>query len=186
MKRQTIIILMMAAFVCGTVTTLTSCDSTPTEEIFNKGKAAYDQENYEEAFKYFSEAADKGNADAQALLSQMYFKGEGVAQDYKKGLEWAEKSMDNGNAELMFYFVKVYNKGWEEAGIEEDFDKAAELLEKSAELGYYDAQILLAQCYSRGAVFPQDKQKAKYWLEQAAKQEPDGEAQELLKKLEEE
>jgi TPR repeat protein len=47
------------------------------------------------AAKWFSEAAEQGNAFAQNKLGLMYFKGEGVPQDYVVA---ADKLRNNMNA----------------------------------------------------------------------------------------
>ena len=42
-------------------------------------------------------AAEQGNVDAQALLGDIYVKGQGTAQDFKKAYIWYGVAAKNGN-----------------------------------------------------------------------------------------
>ena len=48
------------------------------------GKTCYRNEDYEGAYKYLSNAADLGNAEAHYDLSHLYESGQGVEKDEKK------------------------------------------------------------------------------------------------------
>jgi hypothetical protein len=38
------------------------------------------------------QAAEQGNADAQAKLGEMYFHGQGVPKDHAKAVQWYQKA----------------------------------------------------------------------------------------------
>jgi uncharacterized protein len=46
------------------------------------GEAAYQRGDYATAYRLELPLAQQGNADAQAMLGEMYGNGEGVPQDY--------------------------------------------------------------------------------------------------------
>ena len=59
-------------------------------------------QDYEEAVKWVNLAADKGLADAQALLGSMYASGYGVPKDYVHAYMWLNLAAAQGepNASL--------------------------------------------------------------------------------------
>jgi hypothetical protein len=48
----------------------------------------YKEKKYEEAFQYFNEMAEVGNTQAMYNIGVMYYKGEGVKQDWTKAFAW--------------------------------------------------------------------------------------------------
>ncbi len=63
---------------------------------FDDGIAAYDKKDYSTALSKFKSAAMQGHASSQANLGVMYFKGEGVAQDFLRALMWFNLAAENG------------------------------------------------------------------------------------------
>ena len=57
---------------------------------------------YKEAMKWYTKAAEQGNAVAQNNLGFMYDNGKGVAQDYKEAVNWWMVITMNGNFVLRF------------------------------------------------------------------------------------
>ena len=53
-------------------------------------------ENYQEAMKWFSKAAAKGNASAQSNLGMMYMNGEGFEKNYIKAFLWSNLAAEKG------------------------------------------------------------------------------------------
>jgi Sel1 repeat len=56
-------------------------------------------------------AADIGDTDAQTALGWMYFKGEGVRQDYAQALKLVRKAADRGNARAQAALGMMYLRG---------------------------------------------------------------------------
>lgn len=52
--------------------------------------------NYEEAFKWYQKAADKGNADAMISLGDFYQNGISVEQNLDEAIAWYERAKDAG------------------------------------------------------------------------------------------
>lgn len=48
--------------------------------------------------KKWQSLAEQGNADAQFLLGNAYYNGNGVPQDYNQAISWWQKSAAQGNA----------------------------------------------------------------------------------------
>jgi TPR repeat protein len=62
--------------------TKASKSSSPAAATYRKGQAAYNREDYAEAFRLYSEAPEQGNVDAIYDLASMYYMGRGVDYDY--------------------------------------------------------------------------------------------------------
>ena len=61
-------------------------------------KKCENDENFEEAFKWYQKSAEQGLARGQNNLGYMYEHGQGVVQDYIKAVEWYQKSAERGNS----------------------------------------------------------------------------------------
>ena len=64
------------------------------DEIFARGKEAYDDKRYSEAQEMFREAAEQGQKEACMFLGLMYRYGFGVAQDFSIALDWYRQAAD--------------------------------------------------------------------------------------------
>ena len=49
-------------------------------------------------FRETLQAAERGDAHAQALLGEMYEKGRGVRQDYAEAVKWFRQAAEQGHA----------------------------------------------------------------------------------------
>lgn len=125
------------------------------------------QQDYDEARRYLTRAANAGNAVAQGNLAYMYAKGIGVTKDFNKAVEWGMKSAMQGNAESQCSLGGAYERG---EGVEQDFNKAVEWYKKSAMQGYAPAQNALGIAYELGKGVEQDYNKAIEWYQKAAAQ----------------
>lgn len=133
-----------------------------------KGRAAYKDDKYAEAFAILQPVGESGHSGAQYLLARMYEKGKGVAKDHTKMLEWYRRSADGGNAKAQYKMAVGYAQGY--GGLEKDDAEVRNWLVKSADQGYRRAMKMLGKSYQKGKFgFPKDKQKAKHWLEKAEK-----------------
>jgi hypothetical protein len=50
--------------------------------------AAYERGDYAQTLKIFRSLVAQGDANAQFNLGVMYYKGQGVTQDYKEAVKW--------------------------------------------------------------------------------------------------
>lgn len=65
----------------------------------------------EEQEKVFLAKAQKGDAEAQFELGDIYLSGNGVDQSDKKGLLWVRRSADQGFARAQHYMGEAYTNG---------------------------------------------------------------------------
>ena len=63
----------------------------------------------------------------------MYYKGEGVRQDYKQAVQWFRNAAEQGVDEAQFYLGIMYYKGH---GVRQDLALAQEWLGKACQNGY--------------------------------------------------
>ncbi len=114
-------------------------------------------EMWEELFKDHLANAKAGAPDAQYEVGIMYLKGQGVAQDRDKALEWLKKSSDAGYQLATSKLSRIDEQ-------ESKFDE----LQTKAEAGNLDAQYELAMMYLKGRGIEADDAKARQWLQRAA------------------
>jgi TPR repeat protein len=62
----------------------------------------------------------------------MYANGKGVKQDYKKAVEWYQKTADQGYVTAQYNLGLMYENG---KGVKQDYKKAVEWYQKAADQG---------------------------------------------------
>jgi TPR repeat protein len=85
---------------------------------FDEGLAAAYAGDYATALREWKPLAEQGDADAQFNLGVMYYKGEGVLQNYKESVKWYRKAAEQGNADAQFNLCNKYYKG---EGVPQDY-----------------------------------------------------------------
>jgi len=119
--------------------------SFPARSDFNEATRAYLLGNYEKArYEALVDAAD-GKPEAQMLLGQLYFNGEGVEKDIKAALYWYDKAASLGFVDAQYRLGVLYFNGSPE--IPKDYDKAYQWLQKALENGNNDAKPKLEGLY---------------------------------------
>lgn len=82
---------------------------------------AFDRANYQTALKVWLPAAERGEAEAQNHVGEIYQKGLGSAPDYIQAAAWFEKAAQQGDARAQINLGHLYEKGW---GVEKNPAKA--------------------------------------------------------------
>ena len=136
-------------------------------ELYEKGKAYYDNKQYKEAYDFLKKAAEQGNADAQNNLGVMYQYGEGVSQDKAEAVRWYRKAAEQGYAAAQNNLGVMYDNG---EGVSQDKAEAVRWYRKAAEQGNAAAQNNLGRMYKYGEGVAQDKAEAVRWFRKAAEQ----------------
>ena len=154
---------------------------------FTAGWAAYDQKDYATALKHFSPLAELGNAEVQFWLGHMYYKGNGVTQDYAEAVRWWRKAAKHGWAQkkLASLEEKLRAEGnWPprsrhaeakaiftpdfKAGVaayeQRDYATAFRNLRPFARQGFAGAQYYLGTMYRDGKGIVQDLVMSYVWL----------------------
>ncbi len=113
------------------------------------------------------EAAQRGDVDAQCALGARYARGDGVAQDLSKSLEWYAKAAQQGSAKAQWNVAVIYSL---RQGSDLDDQQAFEWYQKAADQGFVPAQAALGLMYAAGQGVEKDVDKALSLLQQAALQ----------------
>jgi TPR repeat protein len=98
---------------------------------------------------------------AMQSIGYMYYKGEGVKQDYDKAVEWWNKASDRGDAQAKFNLGLMYFSG---KGMKVDAAKGVKLWRQAAEMGNAEAQSALGNVFFNGTEVEQDFQAAYMWF----------------------
>jgi hypothetical protein len=100
---------------------------------FNEATKAYLLGEFEKARYEALIAATDGKPEAQMLLGQLYFNGEGVEKDIKAALYWYEKAATQDFADAQYRLGSLYFDG--KHNIPKDYDKAYQWLQMALENG---------------------------------------------------
>ena len=72
------------------------------------GIRAYDDGEYDTAFKYLSDTASKGLKESQYLVSIMFMQGQGTNKSILFGLAWLGVAVESGNEDWQSTFDTMY------------------------------------------------------------------------------
>ncbi|AXP40313.1 sel1 repeat family protein [Haemophilus influenzae] len=110
----------------------TAWADTP-EQQFQQGLTAYEQSNYQTAFKLWLPLAEQGDAQAQGGLGMMYERGLGVKQDDFEAVNWYRKAAEQGDADAQAILGFLYLLG--ERGVQVNKSLAKEWFGKACDNG---------------------------------------------------
>jgi TPR repeat protein len=89
------------------------------------------------SFESVKQLAEKGNAEAQLKLAQMYQEGKGAAQNLQEAFNWSRKAAEQGLAQAQFFLGQLYATG---KGVAKDVKEATKWLQKAADQGLQAAK----------------------------------------------
>ena len=124
-------------------------------------------QDYDKAFKLFSQAAELGYVDAQYYLGEMYSEGQGVEEDPERAFEWYQKAAEQGNTMAQSALATYYFEG---IGIERNYQKAFEWHQKAAAKGNIWSNYCLGLLYYNGDGVDKNLEKAAEYYKEAAEQ----------------
>lgn len=119
------------------------------------------------ATEQYRKDAEQGSAFAQTKLGDIYFRGQGVPQDYQQALVWYRKAADQGVAEAQYNLGYMYRHG---LGLPQDYQQALTWYRKAADQGWAQAQTELGFMYFNGQGVPKDYKQAVAYYRKAADQ----------------
>ena len=137
------------------------------ESLVRKGLDFLEKNNCDAAIVSLRKAADQGNTEAQYLLGECCFYGNGLEENEEEAVKWWLKAAKKGHAESQFWLGNCYYMG---QGVEENLKEAAKWYQAAAEQGHAQAQTLLGALYSFGSGVEQDQETAVKWWKAAAEQ----------------
>jgi TPR repeat protein len=92
------------------------------------------------AVKYFSLAAEKGNSEAQFKLGNIYTRGREVPRDFNKAFMWLRKAAEQNLAKAQYNLGILYING---QGVQQDYDEGIKWVRKAADQGFAPAKRAL-------------------------------------------
>jgi len=123
------------------------------------------KQDYSKAFEWFLKAASQGHVQAQINVGHMFFRGQGMKQDFVKARHWYQKAQGHSQAQIQL--GSIYREG---KGVKQDHTKANDWFLKAASQGDAHAQGNLGRTYQLGIGVKQDSMKAFEWFLKAASQ----------------
>lgn len=118
-------------------------------------------QDYNEAFRWFQMASEKGSIEANFYLGQMYYQGQGIRQHIATAIKYFDMASNKGHAGALFMLgvINIEN-GQVNIGLQR--------LKNAAGKGYVDAQYKIGLILFDGNLISKDYVKAFYWFEKAA------------------
>src|SRR4051812_34170725 len=85
--------------------------ATVLTDPFDSAVTAYGRGDYASAATLLAPLAESGNAPAQIKLGDLYYEGEGVAQNYDEALKWYRKAAEAGLPRAQLRIGLMYSQG---------------------------------------------------------------------------
>lgn len=98
------------------------------------GLAAFEAEDYTNAFKLLKPIAEQGDAEAQCIVANMYHLGLGLEKNILEAVEWYEKSAKQGYGVASNNLAGIFLMG--DRGIAMDRAEAEKWFQKAKEQGF--------------------------------------------------
>lgn len=109
------------------------------------GAIYYNEQDYQEAVKWYRRAAEQGHGLAQSMLALIYHEGDGVEQNYKEAAKWYRRRAEQGHAASQHQLGTMHCDG---VGVPKDYEEAAKWFRRAAEQGHAKAQFHLGTLFT--------------------------------------
>ena len=116
---------------------------------YEKGLAAFEKTEFDDAMNLFKTAADKGNTDAQIMIGMCCFLGKGVDRDREEAAKWLLKARESEDPFAMTVYGLI---------MVQDKEERLSLLKKAADKGCLDAQFMMTE-----ELVDDDEKRAEYF-----------------------
>tara|TARA_B110000263_G_C15195732_1_gene458232 strand:- start:295 stop:948 length:654 start_codon:yes stop_codon:yes gene_type:complete len=127
---------------------------------------AYESGDYATAHREWKPLAEKGLANAQHNLGQIYRRVQRTPQSYKTAVKWYRLAAKQGNAAAQSNLGWMYDLG---KGAPKNYKTAVKWYRLAAKQGDAIAQSNLGTMYNNGQGVPKDYVRAHMWFNIAAK-----------------
>lgn len=141
--------------------------STNPEILLLWGNTYYNLGMKENAVRYFTLSAEKGNMEAAFSLGYCYFSGDGVQKDKNKAIDLFKEAATKGYPSAQTFLAKCYLDG---DGVDKDSNQAFYWCKKAAEQKDITAQDMLGTFYQIGIGVNRNIPEAVKWYKKAAMQ----------------
>lgn len=122
--------------------------------------------NPQKALELFLIGAEAGDKACMRHMSLKYFKGEGVEQDEKKALHWAEEAAKKADPVALDLILILGRKIYGEDAPKRYF----EVVKAGADDGYYECMVRVFECYRDGAGVEKNHELALKYLKEASEE----------------
>lgn len=139
--------------------------STPGVSMsLRKANDLYSINAYQEAIKYYKEAAEKGSMKAMKKLAYMYIMGEGGSRNVDDAIKWLRKAAEKN------YALAKYNIGYlyYSDNNYQDYSEAMKWFKEADSQKYPEAAYYIGMLYLDGLGVTENAIEAKKWLQRAA------------------
>lgn len=139
-------------------------------------RKCWDNEMYEESFKWYKQAASQEDADGLYGLGLCYRNGFGIEKDLTKSFHCFLNASELGLLDAQYELAEAYYFGW---GVRKDKTKAMDLYFKAAQRGHAMSEFMIGHylMFNRGEIdssfaitSKRDTVKAFEWFLKSAKQ----------------
>jgi uncharacterized protein len=110
--------------------------------VFAPAGQVWAAEPEQTTFEQYKQMAEKGNADAQKKLGELYEQGKGVGADIKESAKWYAKAAEQGVAEAQHKLGEFYEQG---KGVAQNTQESLKWFGKAAEQNFKAAQDKLKE-----------------------------------------
>ncbi len=110
-----------------------AASETPATDQATAALAKLESGDAAGAIAMLRQAAESGDALAQARLGDLFLTGSGVRRNMDRAFEWYRKAAEAGNAEAQYALAEMYAYGY---GVKQDTAKASEWSAKAVANGY--------------------------------------------------
>lgn len=100
---QSFRLLLMVSLISSIAACATTNEPAKAETVdkqatqYEQAKAAYNQQNFDQAALLLKPLAEQGHTDAQYALGYMYYNGQGVPYNYKLAIQWLSVAAAKGS-----------------------------------------------------------------------------------------
>ena len=119
------------------------------------------QDKDRKSLMMYKKAANNGHANAQAIVGDRYFFGNGVPENEAEAIEWYMKAHEQGHAGAAYQLGKIHRHGW---GVEQNYEEAARFFHVAVDRGKEGAKAELGPMYWFGMGVAKDPARAVMWL----------------------
>jgi TPR repeat protein len=111
----------------------------PDNSELKKGLAAFNTQDYTQAFSLLKPLAEQGNPESQCIIASMYHLGLGVETSTMKAIKWYIKSADQSYGVASNNLAGIYLCGAD--GVAADRTEAEHWFQKAREQGFSHTPI---------------------------------------------
>lgn len=139
---------------------------SPATTMLDQAKVLFNKKDNKAAIELLRKLAEKGNAEAQMLLGNAYFRGTGINKSPEEAVYWYRKAAKQGHTQAQTNLGVMHKFGW---GTKKNTTKAVKWFHKAARHNNGQAQNYLGNMYFSGDSVAQDVPRAIKFYRKAAK-----------------